>query len=92
MTDSWDGEIENDSYKLTDSQIVRLFEMAKLLQDCANIQQVAEIKAVMNGDPTFARELWSEFSDEEQEALWVAPSYGGVFTTNERKILKGIGE
>ena len=42
-------------------------------------------------DPQVAREvaeLWLEISNERKEALWVAPSKGGVFTTEERAFLK----
>lgn len=42
-------------------------------------------------DPQVAREiaeLWQDISNERKEALWVAPSKGGVFTTEERTFLK----
>ena len=35
-----------------------------------------------------ARLLWSEFVQAEQEALWIAPSKGGIFTTYERRVLR----
>lgn len=35
-----------------------------------------------------AAEAWFELSREEKIALWIAPSDGGPFTTEERKILK----
>ena len=44
-----------------------------------------------NGDPQKAREiaaLWMDLTNDEKEALWVAPSKGGVFTTEERAFLK----
>ena len=29
-------------------------------------------------------EAWAEISNEDKQALWLAPSKGGVFTTAER--------
>jgi len=86
---SWDGDIVNESYKLTDAQIVRLLAMTECLRDTINMQQVAEIKqAIKEGDDLSAIAFWSEFTEEEQTALWVAPKYGGIFTTDERKALR----
>ena len=31
---------------------------------------------------------WNQFSQDEQRALWVAPSKGGCFTTNERALIR----
>jgi hypothetical protein len=36
-------------------------------------------------------EAWGEISNEDREALWLAPSKGGVFTTAERAALKSDG-
>ena len=36
-----------------------------------------------------AEECWAEMTEAEQTALWVAPKFGGIFTTEERKIIKG---
>lgn len=33
-------------------------------------------------------EAWAEISNEDKQALWLAPSKGGVFTTAERAALK----
>ena len=33
-------------------------------------------------------EAWGEIEDEDKKALWVAPSKGGIFTTQERSELK----
>jgi hypothetical protein len=33
-------------------------------------------------------EAWGEISKEDQQALWIAPSKGGVFTTAERAALR----
>jgi len=35
-----------------------------------------------------ANEAWQELSDDEKKLLWVAPSKGGCFTTEERKVMQ----
>lgn len=35
-----------------------------------------------------AKEAYAELSEDEQKSIWVAPSKGGIFTTEERKLLK----
>lgn len=39
-------------------------------------------------DAAAAAAEWRQFSQEEMEALWLAPSKGGIFTTKEREYLK----
>ena len=44
-----------------------------------------------HGDAQVARDiadLWSDITNADKEALWMAPSKGGVFTTEERTFLK----
>ena len=54
-----------------------------------NLNQVCEIKDLIAADdPDGAREYWYEFTEEEQVILWVAPTFGGIFTTEERKRLR----
>lgn len=36
-----------------------------------------------------AVEAWAELSEETQQALWKAPTKGGIFTTKERDVMKG---
>ena len=45
-------------------------------------------EALMNDDYSFAAEALNELTQEEKQAIWVAPSKGGMFTTEERKQLK----
>ena len=40
------------------------------------------------GEIEEAQEDWAEIPQAEQEAMWVAPSKGGLFTTEERKLIK----
>lgn len=37
---------------------------------------------------TTAIEAWRELDKEDQEALWLAPTKGGVFTTRERAVMR----
>lgn len=45
-------------------------------------------KGVTEGDLSVAQEAWSELTDAEKKSLWVAPSKGGAFTTEEREVMK----
>ena len=40
------------------------------------------------GDLVMAKEAWDELTEEEKIGIWKAPSKGGVFTTEERLIMK----
>ena len=50
------------------------------------------VKAIKDGiainDFSTASEAWQELTDTEKQLLWVAPSKGGVFTTQERATMK----
>ena len=50
------------------------------------------IQAIKTGikinDLVMAKEAWDELTDEEKEGIWKAPSKGGVFTTQERSVMK----
>jgi hypothetical protein len=89
MDESWSGDVVNDSHNLTNTQVIRLLAMTEILRDRVNLSQIYEIKyalAALELDDATA--LWSEFTEQEQIALWVAPTYGGIFTTEERKRLR----
>jgi hypothetical protein len=47
-------------------------------------------QAEFNNEPalTVALEAWAELTNEEKKALWVAPSKGGPFSTDERLIMR----
>ena len=56
-----------------------------------NYASVYFIKEYINMDePKWENiaEAWREISEEDKEALWVAPARGGVFTTAERAALR----
>jgi hypothetical protein len=87
----WGGDVVNESHKLTDAQVNRLLKMTECLRDLMNFEQVYQIKRhfYLNEDDD-ALGLWSDFTEDEQVALWIAPTYGGIFTTEERKRLKPL--
>jgi len=43
---------------------------------------------INDGQLDMAVEAWDELDQDEKISLWVAPSKGGFFTTEERKIMK----
>ena len=52
---------------------------------------VEEIKAyIASEELTGASELWNELEYPVQRSLYIAPLYGGPFTTKERAIIKGF--
>lgn len=61
--------------------------MAYCLLECA--ESVRGIKqAIRDEDETYGAQLWNELTHEEQIALWVAPTKGGIFTTRERQVIR----
>lgn len=60
-----------------DEAVVRLSESIDYIKD--------RIKA---DDAAAVASEWRQFSQAEMEALWLAPSKGGIFTTKERDYLK----
>jgi len=95
----WGGDVVDESHNLSIAQVNRLLKMTKCLQNRDNLEQLAAIKDNLNvtSDADFAGEcvefaltLWDEFTEEEQIALWIAPTYGGIFTTEERKKLRPL--
>ncbi len=49
---------------------------------------VATKQALIEGNIEYAQECFRELTEEQQRALWVAPSKGGLLTTEERKLIK----
>jgi hypothetical protein len=65
-----------------------LLEHNKALTECWNV--VVEAKfALSRADIDEAKRQMRELSQEQQQALWRAPSKGGVFTTEERQMMQG---
>ena len=58
-----------------------------------NIEEVYRIKeCIANGDIQGAAGYYADMSRDVQVALWKAPSKGGVWTTDERKLMSADGE
>ena len=92
LQSDWSGEVVNHSHNLSAEQVVRLLAMTEVLRDTKNLDTVLQIKDLIEADDYMAAQgYWSDFSEDEQRALWVAPLYGGVFTTDERKALRPDG-
>lgn len=76
-------EFDDDHINETD----RLLAHNRALRD--NIEAVAAIKSAMKmQDYEEAFEMWILLPESIRDDLWVAPSKGGVFTTEERKIMQ----
>ncbi len=86
--DNWNEDVDEViETSLSNDQINRLIEHNATLRDvyCS----VFHIKgSIAEGDLEMAKEAWSELSEEEQNSLYVAPKFGGIFTTKERGIIK----
>ena len=90
MADWMDDEVDIQEQKLSNGQIFALLRMTEAMRDLTMTASVFQIKSgISQGDMLLAAESWDELSEAEQTALWVAPKFGGIFTTEERKIIKG---
>lgn len=55
----------------------------------ANLSSVYYIKeSIAREDMLAVAEGWNELDNSTKEALWLAPTKGGIFTTEERQVLK----
>lgn len=45
-------------------------------------------KGIAEGDLSTAAEAWFELTNEEKKSVWVAPTKGGPFSTDERRIMQ----
>tara|TARA_R100000773_G_C4219712_1_gene118334 strand:- start:1994 stop:2605 length:612 start_codon:yes stop_codon:yes gene_type:complete len=55
----------------------------------ANLSSVYYIKeCIAREDMLGVAEGWNELDNNTKEALWLAPTKGGIFTTEERQVLK----
>jgi len=54
------------------------------------LDAIYEVKvALANDDVETARVILGDIPEDQQKQLWKAPSKGGIFTTMERKQIKG---
>lgn len=77
---------DDDAVKAGGITIEQLLEFNACLRD--NIFTISAVKeAISNGDFDSASESWHELSIDEKRTLFRAPTKGGIFTTEERKIM-----
>lgn len=81
-------EVANAIAQQTEKVLYERFQATmKALLD--NYDSVVNIKeAIAEGDAVRVATAFSEMTDDEKKALWVAPSKGGPFTTEERKFFQ----
>lgn len=66
-------------------------ERQQRLMDAVHEHQstITAIKqGIATGDYGSACEAWCELTDDQKQSIWVAPSKGGPFTTEERKVMQ----
>ena len=82
--------IENDKRVWRDlHRYAAAIKQGKALQDLTTFHTCYLIKqAIHDDDPMYAKQLFAEFDTETQIALWVAPSYAGIFTPYEREQMR----
>lgn len=75
---------------LPDPDVAAAAEKAKYQALCDQLaDSIIVIKeSIQSGDYTAGSEAWQELSEDEKMGLWKAPTKGGVFTTEEREIMK----
>jgi len=78
-----DGNAATDA----DPAIARMAAIAQAITDHQDTC-VAIRDAIAEDDLGRGVEAWDELTDDEKISLWIAPSKGGFFTTNERKVMK----
>lgn len=95
MSDDWiDKPVADDGpsqgHVLRPDQESRLLNiMALLCADVALLETVLWIKQALAEDRDHdAHDLWDSLDEPTQQTLWMAPKYGGIFTTRERKQLR----
>jgi len=88
----WNGPVEDAVSTQEEKRDKRLLVMCQYL--CLHpdiLMMVAMIKEALSKDMDWdAIGLWEQLSDHERIMLWIAPTYGGLFTTNERKRLRPL--
>ena len=84
----WSDEVEEiPKISLDNAAVARLLKHNESLND--NLLSVIYIKDCISMKSfEEAQDAWIELGEEHQTALYIAPSKGGIFTTEERKIIK----
>ena len=78
---------DNDGQTAGRYNIEPLLELTKVVRE--NFFSVYQIKqGLLDKDLNAAAEAWFELTKEEKEALFLAPTKGGILTTEERKVMQ----
>jgi hypothetical protein len=93
MTDDWSGEVAVEKPLLNESQFSRLLAQAALLREEPWIFNTFSVMkdGMAEDDPGAVMEAWCELNEEQQGIIWLAPTYGGLWTTEERKYIQTMG-
>jgi hypothetical protein len=88
--DDWSGEVSEESHHLTTRQVIRLLRLTELLRrDEWILETIAAMKrSIAEECYQDALVYWADFTEAEQMTLWMAPKFGGIWTTEERKALR----
>jgi hypothetical protein len=77
---------DDDGAKANDVNIADLLDLYKVVRE--QFDSITAIKeAIANEDYALAGGYWQDLSREDKKALWRAPTKGGIFTTDELKIM-----
>lgn len=80
---------DNDGQTNSDLPLQRVLQQNEALRDLETLKAVLGIKEALAEDNFYeVCELFYSMTDEQRNALWVAPSRGGIFTTEERAKIK----
>ena len=80
-----DGRLDSDVD--WQAELTKVISHVTCVRD--NFDEVAEIKSkIANDDFIGAKFDWAEMPRQVHESLWLAPTKGGIFTSEERKIIK----
>ena len=78
----------NVAQGMSDADLNRLVEHNMAVVRC--FDDIVEIKRFLtSGDRTQAMQYWNDVAEEDKHLLWQAPTKGGIFTTEERALMKG---
>lgn len=78
---------DDDAVRSGGLTVEDLLEYNAFLRD--HFEEIYNIKyGLANEDYSLAAGTWCDFSENEKLTVWRAPTKGGIFTTEERKIMK----
>lgn len=83
-------DADTDEHKNQADEADPMAEHNKAVRE--NMESIQAIKdGIATDDIGKAAEAWFELDDDTKRALWVAPSKGGIFSTEERTAIKDSG-